>query len=45
MELIGLVTGTIAAYLTMAFLGLVSLVAPTFSDRMLENIRKWSETE
>ena len=45
MAIIGTIFGGLAAYLVMALLGLLSLVAPNLSDRILENLKTWSETE
>ena len=45
MNLIGAILGTLAAYFTMAVLGLLSLVAPNLSDEILAKVQRWSDED
>ena len=45
MNLIGAILGTLAAYLTMSFLGLLSLVSPELSDKLLDKVQRWSNED
>tara|TARA_Y100000361_G_C10926130_1_gene221461 strand:- start:219 stop:356 length:138 start_codon:yes stop_codon:yes gene_type:complete len=45
MEIIGKMLGFLAAYFTMAILGLLSIFSPSLSDELLEAVIRWSETE